>query len=98
MVDYLKSIDMPIYMGKETLNFGEKSSFFELSYVKKVLEGISDDEIHANLSPFVLNCVHGDNVSIAPQTFKDDSLFAHQASSERTQNELWTYGEKILSM
>jgi GMP synthase-like glutamine amidotransferase len=35
---------------------------------------------------------------VVPLTFKEDPQFHHQASSERTPNELWTFGDRILSM
>ena len=60
MQEYLKSIFMPVYLGKEQISMKNPDAFYSLSFVKKALQGLQGP------NPFIINCVHGDHVEVLP--------------------------------
>ena len=78
-----------LFMGKEIIKL--QDSFFDLPYVKYALKDLASDQL-ARLNPLIVNCCHGDHVS----KFPDEAVL--HGSSERTDHELWTIGDRILAM
>jgi hypothetical protein len=56
MSEYLQTIEMPLYLGKEHIELKDHQAFHELPYVKKALKDVATE------NPFVFNCCHGDHV------------------------------------
>ena len=78
-----------LFIGKEIIRL--QDSFFELPYVKHALKDLREDQI-ARLNPMVINCCHGDHVAKRP----DQAVL--YGSSDRTENEIWTIEDRVLSM
>ena len=76
-----------LYIGKEEIKL--KSSFFELPFVKKVLENVDINNLRIN--PLILNAVHQDHVFELPQ-----EAMCH-GTSDRTNNEIYTIGDRVYS-
>jgi GMP synthase-like glutamine amidotransferase len=60
MQEYLNSISMPLYIGKEQIKLKDPDAFYSLPFVKRALKGIQGP------NPFVINCCHGDHVEALP--------------------------------
>lgn len=99
MTAYLEKAGMPLFMGKEELSLRDPRGFLlGQPYCRETLASLREEQALALLNPFVINCTHGDHVAVLPLDISSDPDFRLEASSLRTPHEMWTYGDRVLSM
>ena len=97
MFNNLNSNQLPIYIGKETIDLREE--FFEEPFVKASLDEfiLASPEPEKYLSQFklelgslIVHAVHGDHVAVLPQNA------VNLGYSDRTENEIWRVEDRVL--